>query len=121
MIKNKSVVKKSVSKKIVGKQKTQTPVNSFLLKAQKFLESKKFRVTEIRSRSVHFVAFLMKSGVKLNQEIKGSVVFKEMNSSLPLFGSDTRKAGEIYSGKKIKKLHLKAGNPNLCESVMFTK
>jgi hypothetical protein len=131
MLKLQDKVKKSKSVKVIGKQKktvktvkvvkVKKVIEPILLKAQAFLESKKFKVSAIRSRAVYAVAFFMKAKAVIGKEYKAVEVLKGNTSSLPIIGSDTRKAVELYTKHKVKKGELKAGNPNLCLSFRLVK
>ena len=116
MLKVKKQVKKTV--KITGKQKIRlvkkaVTVEPKLLKAQKFLESKKFKIDSIRSRSVYAVSFFQAHKGVNGKEYKAVEVLKGNTSSLPLVGSDTRKAISLITGLRVKPLLTKQGNPNL--------
>lgn len=119
----KSKIKKEVKKGKVKKEvkKASRVIEPILLKAQAFLESKKFKVSSVRSRAVYAVAFFMKCKAVSGKIYKAVDILKGNTSSLPLIGSDTRKAIELKTGMSIKKGELKKGNPNLCSTLSLVK
>ena len=117
--KGKKEVKRGKIKKAV--KKAVKFIEPILLKAQAFLESKKFKVSSVRSRAVYAVAFFMKQKAVSGRVYKAVDILKGNTSSLPLIGSDTRKAIELKTGMSIKKGELKKGNPNLCSTLTLVK
>ena len=119
----KSKIKKEIKKGKVKKviKKASRVIEPILLKAQAFLESKKFKVSSVRSRAVYAVAFFMKCKAVIGKIYKAVDILKGNTSSLPLIGSDTRKAIELITKLNVKKGELKKGNANLCYTLSLTK
>ena len=119
----KSKIKKEIKKGKVKKEikKASRVIEPILLKAQAFLESKKFKVSSVRSRAVYAVAFFMKVKAVAGRIYKAIDILKGNTSSLPLIGSDTRKAIELYTKLNVKKGELKKGNANLCSTLTLVK